>query len=194
MGRFLDKYGHDMVLAMTHEEAVGDLVRKEIRSYRQLPALLYHVQTKWRDDPRPRAGLIRVREFTMLDSYSLDATWEALDIQYRAHYQAYHNIFLRCGLPVIAVKADVGMMGGKLSHEFMYLTPIGEDTLLLCDQCGYTANRQVASFTKPAVNDEELLPIAIIATTGITTIDDLCVFLQICCSLTTMKSAKRPCF
>ena len=92
-----------MVLAMTHEEVVADLVRKEINSYRQLPQLVYHIQTKWRDDPRPRAGLIRVREFTMLDSYSLDADEAGLDTQYRAHYQAYFNIFNRCGLPVIAV-------------------------------------------------------------------------------------------
>src|SRR5512141_1323409 len=98
MGRFLDKAGHDMVLAMTHEEVVADLVRREVRSYRQLPALIYHIQTKWRDDPRPRAGLIRVREFTMLDSYSLDAAWEGLDQQYEAHYRAYHNIYRRCSL------------------------------------------------------------------------------------------------
>ena len=138
-----------MVLAMTHEEVVADLVRREIHSYRQLPRLIYHIQTKWRDDPRPRAGLIRVREFTMKDSYSLDADWEGLDRQYRAHYQAYFNIFHRCGLPVIAVGSDVGMMGGSMAHEYMYLTPIGEDTLLLCDECGYAANRQIAPFRKP---------------------------------------------
>ena len=92
MSRFQDRKDHDMVLAMTHEEALGDLARRIIRSYRQLPALVYHIQTKWRDDPRPRAGLIRVREFTMKDSYSLDSTWEGLDLQYRAHYQSYFNI------------------------------------------------------------------------------------------------------
>ncbi|HNB52284.1 MAG TPA: proline--tRNA ligase, partial [Anaerolineales bacterium] len=146
MGRFKDKNDRDMVLAMTHEEVVGDLVRREIQSYRQLPRLVYHLQTKWRDDPRPRAGLIRVREFTMKDSYSLDSDWEGLDRQYRAHYQAYFNIFRRCGLPVVAVKSDVGMMGGKLAHEYMYLTPIGEDTLVFCDQCGYVANKQIALF------------------------------------------------
>ena len=157
MGRFKDRDGRDMVLAMTHEEVVADLVRREIRSYRQLPRLIYHIQTKWRDDPRPRAGLIRVREFTMKDSYSLDADWEGLDRQYRAHYQAYFNIFHRCGLPVIAVKSDVGMMGGKLAHEFMYLTPIGEDTLLFCDACGYAANRQIARFPQAAAAAEEAL-------------------------------------
>src|SRR5918998_1797326 len=103
LGRFRDRSGRDMALAMTHEEIVADLARQEIRSYRQLPALVYHIQTKWRDDPRPRAGLIRTREFTMLDSYSLDRNEAGLDAQYRAHYQAYFNIFDRCGLSSIAV-------------------------------------------------------------------------------------------
>jgi len=179
MGRFKDKNGRDMVLAMTHEEVVADLVRKEIRSYRQLPQLIYHIQTKWRDDPRPRGGLIRVREFTMKDSYSLDADWEGLDKQYRAHYQAYFNIFHRCGLPVIAVKSDVGMMGGKMAHEFMYLTPIGEDTLLLCDACKYAANRQVARFKKPQAEPEALLPAEKVATPNATTIEDLANFLGV---------------
>src|SRR4030067_543619 len=113
MGRFKDKNGRDMVLAMTHEEVVADLARREISSYRQLPQLIYHIQTKWRDDPPPRGGPIRAREFTMKDSYSLDADWEGLDRQYRAHYQAYFDIFHRCGLPVIAVSSDTGMMGGQ---------------------------------------------------------------------------------
>ena len=148
MGRFLDRNGRDMVLAMTHEEAVVDIIKDEIQSYRQLPMLIYHIQTKWRDDPRPRAGLIRVREFTMKDSYSLDRDWEGLDLQYASHYQSYFNIFGRCKLPVIAVESDVGMMGGNMAHEYMYLTPVGEDTLLLCDACGYSANRQIAEFQK----------------------------------------------
>lgn len=179
MGRFKDAGGRDMVLAMTHEEVVGDLVRNIIQSYRQLPALIYHIQTKWRDELRTRGGLIRVREFTMKDSYSLDADWEGLDKQYRAHYQAYFNIFNRCGLPTIAVKSDVGMMGGKLAHEFMYLAPIGEDTLVLCDQCGYTANRQVARFRKPAALAEDSLPLQKVATPDVTTIATLAGFLGI---------------
>ena len=179
MGRFLDKSNHDMVLAMTHEEIVADLVRREVQSYRQLPMLVYHIQTKWRDDPRPRAGLIRAREFTMLDSYSLDPDDEALDKQYRAHYQAYFNIFNRCGLPTIAVGADVGMMGGSLAHEYMYLTPIGEDTLLLCDHCGYAANRQIAHFRKPAVAAEEPLPLEKVATPHVATIEALANFLKV---------------
>jgi len=179
MGRFKDRSGRDMVLAMTHEEVVADLVRKEVRSYRQLPLLVYHIQTKWRDDPRPRAGLIRVREFTMKDSYSLDADWEGLDQQYRAHYQAYFNIFQRCGLPVVSVKSDVGMMGGQLAHEFMYLTPIGEDTLMVCQKCGSSANRQVAKFRKPLFPTEAALEIERVATPGCKTIDELSKFLGV---------------
>ncbi len=186
MGRFHDKNGRDMVLAMTHEEVVADLVRKEIQSYRQLPAMIYHIQTKWRDDPRPRAGLIRVREFTMKDSYSLDADWEGLDKQYRAHYQAYFNIYNRCGVPAVAVGSDVGMMGGSMAHEYMYLTPIGEDTLLLCDACGYTANRQIAEFQKIAAEPEEAKALEKVATPNTKTIEDLANFLNI----PTAKTAK----
>jgi prolyl-tRNA synthetase len=179
MGRFQDRTGRDMVLAMTHEEVVADLVRKEIRSYRQLPQMIYHIQTKWRDDPRPRAGLIRVREFTMKDSYTLDADWAGLDRQYRAHYQAYFNIFHRCALPVIAVKSDVGMMGGKLAHEYMYLTPIGEDTLLLCDACEYSANRQMAPIRKPQPEKEQPLAVEKVATPDCKTIQELAQFLGV---------------
>jgi prolyl-tRNA synthetase len=179
MGRFKDKSNRDMVLAMTHEEVVADLVRKEVHSYRQLPMLIYHIQTKWRDDPRPRAGLIRVREFTMKDSYSLDKDAEGLDQQYRAHYQAYFNIFHRCGLPVIAVRSDVGMMGGSLAHEFMYLTPVGEDSLLLCKSCGYAANRQIARFQKPKPKKEKQLPVEKVATPKMTTIEDLANYLNV---------------
>lgn len=184
MARFKDRGDRDLVLAMTHEEAVGDLVRREIHSYRQLPQLIYHIQTKFRDDPRPRAGLVRVREFTMKDSYSLDRDWEGLDRQYRAHYHAYFRIFQRCGLPVIAVKSDTGMMGGRLAHEFMYLTSSGEDTLLLCDSCGYSANRQVARFAKPTPSAEEPLPLDKVPTPGARTIDALADFLGIPASKT----------
>ena len=184
MARFHDKNNRDMVLAMTHEEVIADLVRTEIQSYKQLPRLLYHIQTKWRDDPRPRAGLIRVREFTMKDSYSLDTDWEGLDVQYQAHYQAYLNIYHRCGLPVVAVRSDVGMMGGKMAHEFMVLTPIGEDTLLICDACGTMANRQIATFQKPAPVEETPRPIKKVATPEMTTIKGLAGFLGIPASRT----------
>lgn len=179
LGRFEDRNGRDMVLALTHEEVVTDLARREIHSYRQLPQLVYHLQTKWRDDPRPRAGLIRAREFTMLDSYSLDQDTAGLDRQYQAHYQAYFNIFKQCGLPVIAVEADVGMMGGTLAHEYMYLTPIGEDTLLMCDACGYQANRQIATFCKPAAAPEEAQAMEKVATPNAKTIADLAAFLGV---------------
>lgn len=148
MSRFQDRAGRDMVLAMTHEEVATDLARSQIDSYKRLPALVYQIQTKWRDDPRPRAGLIRVREFTMKDSYSFDLDQAGLEKQYHAHYTAYFRIFGRTALPVIAVGADSGMMGGKISHEYMYLSPIGEDTIITCDSCSYTANRQVALFEK----------------------------------------------
>ena len=186
MGRFHDKNDRDMVLAMTHEEVVADLLRTEIKSYKDLPRLIYHIQTKWRDDPRPRGGLIRVREFTMKDSYSLDATWEGLDAQYEAHYRAYFNIFRRCGLPVVAVSSDVGMMGGQMAHEYMYLTPIGEDTILLCEECDYVANRQVARFRKPVPIAEEPRLIEKVATPGVSTIDSLAEFL----GLPTSRTAK----
>lgn len=179
MGRFYDKNERDMVLAMTHEEVVADLIRREIQSYRQLPQMVYHIQTKWRDDPRPRAGLIRVREFTMLDSYSLDANEASLDGQYRAHYQAYFNIFHRAGINAIAVASDVGMMGGSMAHEYMYLTPIGEDTLVLCHNCGYHANRQIATFKKKAAAAEDLLPIEKVATPNVATIEALADFLGV---------------
>jgi prolyl-tRNA synthetase len=179
MGRFKDRNGRDMVLAMTHEEAVAAVIKDEIQSYRQLPMLVYHIQTKWRDDPRPRAGLIRVREFTMKDSYSLDRDWEGLDKQYANHYQAYFNIFGRCKLPVIAVESDVGMMGGNMAHEYMYLTPVGEDTLLLCDSCGYSANRQIAEFQKKGGEAEKALKREKVATPEMKTIADLAVFLNL---------------
>lgn len=178
MSRFQDRVGRDMVLAMTHEEAVTDIARGEIDSYKRLPLLVYQIQTKWRDDPRPRAGLIRVREFTMKDSYSFDKDYEGLDKVYRAHYKAYFRIYSRCGLPVIAVGADSGMMGGKVSHEYMYLSPIGEDTIITCPHCGYTANRQVATFQKEYFKEEEK-PIEKVATPEAKTIEELCAFLKI---------------
>ena len=179
LGRFKDKNERDMVLALTHEEVVTDLARREIKSYRQLPAIVYHIQTKWRDDPRPRAGLIRAREFVMKDSYTLDRDEAGLDRQYRLHYQAYFNIFNRCALPTIAVESDVGMMGGTKAHEFMYLTPIGEDRLLLCDNCGYKANQEIATFRKPQAAAEEPLPVERVATPEMTTIAGLAEFLGV---------------
>ncbi len=179
MVHWKDRAGRDMTLAMTHEEVVADLARREISSYRQLPQLVYHLQTKFRDEPRSRGGLIRVREFTMKDSYSLDADEAGLDQQFEAHRHAYRRIFQRCGLETIEVSADVGMMGGSASVEFMALAEAGEDTLLLCAACGYSANREVATFRKPAPPAEAPLPVEKVATPHCKTIAELAAFLGI---------------
>ncbi len=178
MGRFQDRNGRDMVLAMTNEETVTDCARGEIDSYKRLPVMVYQIQTKWRDDPRPRAGLIRVREFTMKDAYSFHTSQESLDEAYADQYRAYFRIYSRCGLPAIAVGADSGMMGGKISHEYMYLSPIGEDTIITCKECGYTENRQVAKFKKDYIK-EEMKEIEKVATPSASSIDELASFLNI---------------
>jgi len=177
--RFQDRRDRDMVLAMTHEEVVASLAASEISSYRQLPKLVFQIQIKWRDDPRPRAGMIRAREFTMKDSYSLDIDEAGLEVQYRAHYDAYFKIFARCGLPVISVGADVGIMGGSAAHEYMYLTPSGEDTIVLCDDCGYAQNRQVATSNKAVADPEELREIRKVETPHATTIEELAALLEV---------------
>ena len=179
MARFKDRAGRDMVLAMTHEEIVADLLRDVVRSYRQLPVMLYQFQTKFRDEPRSRGGLIRVREFTMKDAYSCDRDEAGLDVSYQAQYGAYSRIFERLGLETIVVGADVGMMGGTEAHEFMLLTPVGEDTLVLCDQCGYAANQQIATVRRPEPVAGEQRPTEEVATPGTATIADLAAFLGI---------------
>lgn len=179
MARFKDRNDRDMVLGMTHEEIMADLAKKYIKSYRQLPTMLYQIQTKFRDEPRPRAGLLRVREFTMKDAYTFDRDEAGIDAYYPHFYQAYFNIFHRCGIDVVAVKSDTGMMGGRMAHEFMALTDIGEDTLVLCDACGYSANRQVAGFRKPEPPVAGQLPLEEVATPNVTTIEALAQFLDI---------------
>ena len=178
MSRFSDRADRDMVLAMTHEEDATAIARSEIGSYKQLPQLIYQIQTKWRDDARPRAGLIRVREFTMKDSYSFDKDQAGLDEQYKNHYKSYFRIFSRAGLPVIVVGADSGMMGGKVSHEYMYLSQIGEDTIMTCEKCGYTANKQVAVFKKEYYKEDEK-ELEKVRTPECKTIEELCNFLKI---------------
>jgi prolyl-tRNA synthetase len=168
-----------MVLAMTHEEVVANLLRDVVKSYRQLPAIVYHFQTKFRDEPRARGGLIRVREFVMKDSYSLDADEEGLDRSYQAHHRAYTRIFERLGLHTVAVGADVGIMGGSLAHEFMVLNEHGEDTLVLCDGCGYAANQQIAAVTKPEPAAEEPMPSEEVETPGTDTIASLAALLGV---------------
>jgi prolyl-tRNA synthetase len=184
MARFKDRADRDMVLAMTHEEVVADLLRDIVRSYRQLPFIVYHFQTKWRDEPRSRGGLIRVREFVMKDSYSCDRDEAGLDTAYWAHHRAYTRIFERLGLDTVAVSSDVGMMGGSLAHEFMFLNPAGEDVLVLCEACGYASNRQVAPTVAPDPAAEDLLPVEEVETPGATTIDSLAAFLGVPASRT----------
>ena len=153
MVRFKDRGGKDMLLGMTHEEAAVHLVKNTVSSYTQLPFMIYQIQTKFRDEPRCRGGLIRVREFTMKDAYSFHMTQEDLEDYYYKCLEAYNNIFRRIGLKkFIAVKADSGMMGGNVSHEFMLLTEVGEDTLVLCDECGYKSNMEVATSVRDAVD------------------------------------------
>jgi prolyl-tRNA synthetase len=179
LARFTDRADRDMVLAMTHEEVVTDLARSEINSYRQLPQIVYHLQTKWRDEPRARGGLIRVREFTMKDSYSLDADEEGLDVAYKLHWKAYDNIFTRCGLNYTVVGADTGMMGGTASHEFMGFSPNGEDTIFICSNGDYAANREVALFQRDEPVMEELEPMEEVETPETTTIEALAAYLGI---------------
>ena len=177
--RFKDRGERDMVLAMTHEEVVALLLRDIVQSYRQLPVIVYHFQTKFRDEPRSRGGLVRVREFVMKDSYSCDLDEAGLDESYRRHYEAYEQIFERLGLDAIAVGADVGIMGGTGAHEFMVLNDYGEDTLVLCDSCGYAENQQIAEVRKPAPDGEEPLPMEDVETPDATTIDALATFLGV---------------
>jgi prolyl-tRNA synthetase len=179
LGRFKDRNGREMVLAMTHEEVVGLLLADIVKSYRQLPMMVYHFQTKWRDEPRARGGLIRVREFVMKDAYSCDRDDAGLDKSYWDQHAAYTRTFERLGLDTIPVSSDVGMMGGSLAHEFMVLNPAGEDVLVLCESCGYAANRQVAPVAKAEVASEEPLALEAVETPGTTTIATLAAFLGV---------------
>ena len=186
MLRMEDRSDREMCLAMTHEEAVTDLARQLIRSYRQVPMCVFQIQTKFRDEPRSRGGLIRVREFTMKDAYSFDLDESGLDSVYQDMYRAYENIFRRVGLEdsVVSVESDTGMMGGTGAHEFMYLNPVGEDTLLICDGCGYRANRQIAVYRREDAIRETPERLQEVATPGCTTIEELTRFLNIPASRT----------
>src|SRR6201982_1026987 len=145
MFRLKDRKGAELALGMTHEEVMTDIARKELRSYKQLPQIWYQIQTKSRDEPRPRSGLIRVRQFTMKDSYSFDIDAAGLDASYKKHYDTYRRIFDRCGLKYAVVEAHSGAMGGSQSHEFMVITDTGEDMVVGCKSCGYAANLEKAS-------------------------------------------------
>ena len=142
--RFKDRKGTDMVLAMTHEEVVTWLAAREVHSYKQLPQLWFHIQTKERDEARPKSGLLRTREFIMKDSYSLDVDFDALQVSYEKHIAAYDRIFARCGVDVKRVLSDPGMMGGKIAHEYMAPSEAGEDEIVFCRGCGYAANVELA--------------------------------------------------
>jgi prolyl-tRNA synthetase len=174
-----DKRDRAMVLAPTHEEVITRLFQDHASSYRDMPVTLYQVQTKLRDETRPRGGLVRVREFTMKDAYSFDVDEAGLDRSYDDMFAAYQQIFARCGIPTVPVEADSGAIGGKGSQEFIFLTETGEDTILLCEECGYAANQEKADFIRPPAIAGNALPFEEIATPGITTIDALAEFLKV---------------
>lgn len=179
MARLKDRSGNEMVLGMTHEEAAVHLARNTANSYAQYPFMIYQIQTKFRDEPRARGGLIRVREFTMKDAYSFHTSQEDLDSYYELCYEAYERIFKRAGAKnVVAVKSDSGMMGGSVSHEFMLIADIGEDTLAICPECSYKANMEAAEL-KIKNEAGELEALEKIHTPNAKTIDELCDFLSI---------------
>lgn len=177
--RFMDRGGHDMVIGMTHEEAAVHLARTEAKSYSKYPFMIYQIQTKFRDEPRARGGLIRVREFTMKDAYSFHTTRPDLEAYYQRVYDAYNRIYDRVGIPkVISVGSDNGMMGGKISHEFMLLTDIGEDSIVICPHCGYKSNLEVAS-SKIIHEEHAEEPIEEIYTPEMKDIDSLARFFNV---------------
>lgn len=177
--RFRDRNNSPLVLGMTHEEAAVHLVREYAQSYTKYPFMIYQIQTKFRDEARPRAGLIRVREFTMKDAYSFHTSQEDLETYYQRCLEAYHRIYKRVGLPeVIAVASDSGMMGGSVSHEFMLLTPIGEDSIAICPDCGYCANMEAAENLLPKKSVKTSEPLALVHTPDIHTIEEVCEFLH----------------
>ncbi|MEN3039285.1 MAG: proline--tRNA ligase [Candidatus Kryptonium sp.] len=169
-----------LVLAPTHEEVICHIAKHHIKSYKDLPQIWYQIQTKFRNEPRPRSGVIRGRQFIMKDSYSLDASWEGLDRSYELHKQAYIKIYTRCGLKFFIVGASTGAMGGSASEEFMVESPYGEDTVVLCDKCGYAANTEIAqSNVPPAKRFPESKPLEEIYTPNVRTINELAEFLNV---------------
>ena len=174
-----DRRGRPMVLAPTHEEVITSMVRANVQSYRDLPVNLYQIQTKFRDELRPRAGLIRVREFDMKDAYSFDADEDGLENSYQAMAQAYRNIYRRCNLPALMVEADSGAIGGKDSSEFILPTPSGEDTVVTCPKCDYAANTEKARGVLPSLPSEPLLSMEKVSTPGVKTIAGLSEYLGI---------------
>jgi prolyl-tRNA synthetase len=182
MFRLKDRKGADLCLSMTHEEVMTEIARKELRSYKQLPQIWYQIQSKFRDEARPKSGLLRVRQFMMKDSYSFDMDAAGLDVSYQKHYDAYCRIFDRCGLEYMVVEAHSGAMGGSQSHEFMVRTPAGEDLIVSCESCSYAANLEKATSKLASVDD---LPAAgdgnpiEVHTPGMKTIEDVARFLGV---------------
>jgi len=180
MFRLKDRGGRDLCLGMTHEEVMTEIARKELRSYKQLPQIWYQIQAKFRDEPRPKSGLVRVRQFTMKDSYSFDIDAAGLDLSYQKHYDVYCRIFDRCGLKYNVVEAHSGAMGGSQSHEFMVETEAGEDVVVSCPKCGYAANLEKATSQLSAAED---LPghgsPELVHTPGMKTIEDVAKFLGV---------------
>ena len=172
--RFKDRSGADMVLGMTHEEAAVQMAMNVAGTYQKYPFMIYQIQTKFRDEPRARGGLIRVREFTMKDAYSFHTTQEDLEKYYERAFRAYERIYARAGVPeVLAVKSDSGMMGGKVSHEFMLLTEIGEDSIVFCPECGFRANMEACEAITENTADAELLPLTEVFTGEAKTIEEV---------------------
>jgi prolyl-tRNA synthetase len=182
MFRLKDRKGADLCLGMTHEEIMTEIARKELRSYKQLPQIWYQIQNKFRDEPRPKSGLLRVRQFTMKDSYSFDIDADALDVSYKKHFDVYCKVFDRCGLKYMAVEAHSGAMGGSQSHEFMVFTDAGEDYVAHCANCGYAANLEKATSKLEQVDDLAATGDGkpeLVATPGMKTIEDVAKFLKV---------------
>ncbi|MGA2002590.1 MAG: proline--tRNA ligase [Terriglobales bacterium] len=187
MFRLKDRKGADLCLGMTHEEVMTDIARKELRSYKQLPQIWYQIQTKFRDEPRPKSGLLRVRQFIMKDAYSFDMDAAGLDVSYQKHYEVYCRIFDRCGLKYMVIDAHSGAMGGSQSQEFMVRTPAGEDLVVSCEKCNYAANMEKATSKLAAIEDlkpegdvssGDALPLEV-HTPGQKTIEDVARFLRV---------------
>lgn len=181
MIKFKDRHGREVALGPTHEEIITDLVSREVRSYKDLPITLYQVQTKFRDEVRPRFGIVRSCEFIMKDAYSFDADQEKMEISYKKMYDAYCRIFTRCGLPYVAVEADPGLMGGTVSHEFMIPCAIGEDRIIICSSCGYAASTEVAKVKGMESAGSKDIPKEqkeTVLTPGKSTVEDVCAFLK----------------
>jgi prolyl-tRNA synthetase len=179
--RFRDRHDREFCLGPTHEEVITDLVRNEIKTYRQLPRNLYQIQTKFRDEIRPRFGVMRSREFGMKDAYSFDVDEDAADISYRKMFEAYTRIFTRCGLNFRPVEADSGSIGGSYSHEFMVMADSGEDAIVSCSACQYAANLEKAEIAKPAASEipANTLPMQEVHTPGVKTIEEVSAFLGV---------------